>query len=48
MYDEWKTNPESVHASWRAYFNGIESGAEEPYQAPPNIGRDTSSGGGDI
>lgn len=38
LYDQWKTNPGSVHASWRAYFEGIETEAAEPYQAPPTLG----------
>jgi len=44
MYDLWRQDPESVHASWRAYFNNIESGSEEPYQAPPSLGREASTG----
>ncbi|KJH49248.1 oxoglutarate dehydrogenase (succinyl-transferring), E1 component [Dictyocaulus viviparus] len=37
MYDAWKKDPKSVHASWDAYFNNVEAGAApgQAYQAPP-------------
>lgn len=44
MYDQWRADPNSVHSSWAAYFNNVELGAEEPYQAPPSLGRDSSGG----
>lgn len=39
MYAEYKKNPESVHASWRAYFKNIDGGASpsQAFQAPPNL-----------
>lgn len=46
VYEQWKANPASVHASWRAYFDGIENNSAEPFQAPPTLGqqnRDTLS-----
>ena len=39
QYDHWKQDPNSVHASWRAYFENIEGEAKEPYQAPPSLGK---------
>jgi len=44
MYDLWREDPNAVHSSWRAYFNNIEAGEAEPYQAPPSLGQDSSSG----
>ncbi|KIH60595.1 oxoglutarate dehydrogenase (succinyl-transferring), E1 component [Ancylostoma duodenale] len=37
MYDAWKADPKSVHASWDAYFRNVEGGAApgQAYQAPP-------------
>lgn len=43
LHEQWKEDPQSVHSSYQAYFNGVESGAEAPYQAPPNLGSDHSS-----
>lgn len=31
MYDQWKKDPSSVHASWRSYFENLENGAETPF-----------------
>lgn len=28
MYDAWRQDPKSVHVSWAAYFNNLESGLE--------------------
>jgi 2-oxoglutarate dehydrogenase complex dehydrogenase (E1) component-like enzyme len=39
MYEEWRRDPESVHASWRSYFHNIENGADVPYQAAPTLGQ---------
>lgn len=39
VYEQWKANPNSVHASWKAYFEGIEKGSPEPFQAPPTLGQ---------
>jgi 2-oxoglutarate dehydrogenase E1 component len=44
MYDQFLEDPSSVHASWRAYFNNIESDSAEPYQAPPSLGKKDGSG----
>lgn len=41
MYEMWKEDPNSVHASWRAYFSGVDSDAAEPYQPPPSLGKST-------
>ncbi|XGW31974.1 hypothetical protein V3C99_010277 [Haemonchus contortus] len=37
MYDSWKADPKSVHASWDAYFRNVEGGAApgQAYQPPP-------------
>lgn len=35
-------DPESVHASWRAYFNNIDRGAADPYTVPPTLGKNTN------
>lgn len=37
MYDSWKADPKSVHASWDAYFRNVEYGAApgQAYQPPP-------------
>jgi len=39
MYDQWRKDPVSVHASWRSYFQNIENGATTPYSPPPNLGQ---------
>lgn len=38
LYDQWKENPKSVHASWQAYFKNMEIDAAEPYSQPPTMG----------
>ena len=50
MYDQWKEDPNSVHSSWKAYFKNIDQEVDEPYQAPPSIGKTegSSSGSADI
>ncbi|KAK6455715.1 alpha-ketoglutarate dehydrogenase [Scheffersomyces xylosifermentans] len=48
MYDAWRQDPTSVHASWNAYFKNIESDNVPPsqaFQAPPTIGVPTVAGG---
>lgn len=40
MYDQWRRDPQSVHASWRLYFQNLESGAETPFELPPTTGQD--------
>ncbi len=44
MFDQWKEDPNSVHPSWKIYFNNIEEGAEVAYVAPPTIGQKRSTG----
>jgi 2-oxoglutarate dehydrogenase complex dehydrogenase (E1) component-like enzyme len=44
MYDMWVEDPKIVHASWAAYFTNVEGGVEEPYQQPPSLGQDNTSG----
>lgn len=39
MYEQWRIDPQSVHASWNAYFTNLEGGAEQAYQAPPSLGK---------
>lgn len=43
MYEMWKEDPNSVHASWRAYFSGVDGEVEEPYQPPPSLGKTTGA-----
>lgn len=38
LFDDWKQDPNSVHASWRTYFENVENDAETPYQPPPSLG----------
>jgi 2-oxoglutarate dehydrogenase E1 component len=38
MYEAWKHDPNSVHASWKNYFNNIEGGAVDPYSVPSTLG----------
>jgi 2-oxoglutarate dehydrogenase E1 component len=38
MHEQWQQDPTSVHASWRSYFEGLESGVSEPFVPPPNLG----------
>ncbi|VDK27511.1 unnamed protein product [Gongylonema pulchrum] len=37
MYDAWRKDPTSVHASWNAYFQNVERGLPpgQAYSAPP-------------
>ena len=42
MHEQWKADPSSVHSSWRAYFDGLEKGVEEPFVAPPTLGHKES------
>jgi len=48
MYEEWRQDPQSVHASWRSYFANVESGSDAPYQAPPNVGATSDGAGANI
>jgi 2-oxoglutarate dehydrogenase E1 component len=36
MYEDWQRDPNSVHASWRAYFGNVEGGADVPYSSAPS------------
>jgi len=38
MYEKWRRDPNSVHASFQAYFQNVEKGVESPYAAPPTLG----------
>ncbi|GMM52050.1 alpha-ketoglutarate dehydrogenase [Starmerella bacillaris] len=40
MYEAYKQDPNSVHASWRAYFNNMDAGVTPgaAFQAPPHTG----------
>lgn len=38
MYERWRKDPSSVHASFQAYFENVEKGVSNPYQAPPTLG----------
>lgn len=40
MYEQWRKDPQSVHASWRAYFQNLEGGADTPFELPPTVGQD--------
>ncbi|EER32356.1 2-oxoglutarate dehydrogenase E1 component, mitochondrial precursor [Candida tropicalis MYA-3404] len=47
MYDAWRHDPSSVHASWNAYFKNIENDNVPPskaFQAPPTIVPTVSGG----
>ena len=38
MYRHWRQDPSSVHASWDAYFSGLEKGlGPNAFQAPPKF-----------
>lgn len=39
MYDQWRKDPTSVHASWRAYFENVEKGSAVPFSLPPTVGQ---------
>ena len=38
MYDQWRKDPQSVHASWRIDFQNLEGGASTPFELPPTTG----------
>lgn len=40
MYEQWRKDPQSVHASWRVYFQNLEGGVETPFELPPTVGQD--------
>ena len=38
MYRHWRQDPSSVHASWDAYFSGLEKGlGPNAFQTPPKF-----------
>lgn len=39
MYRHWRQDPKSVHASWDAYFSGMDRGLSSPqaFQPPPTL-----------
>ena len=39
MYESWRRDPSSVHASWSAYFKNVDAGARpgEAFQSPPAL-----------
>lgn len=39
MYRHWRQDPESVHASWNAYFSGLDKGlpSAKAFTPPPTI-----------
>lgn len=39
MFENWKKDPSSVHASWDIYFSNIEQGKDslQAFQSPPII-----------
>ena len=39
LFEMWKTDPSSVHASWRAFFDNIEegAGAGDANTLPPSL-----------
>ncbi|WLF78307.1 2-oxoglutarate dehydrogenase E1 component [Lodderomyces elongisporus] len=47
MYEAWRQDPSSVHASWNAYFKNIENSNVPPsqaFQAPPTLVPTVSGG----
>ena len=43
MYEKWRVDPTSVHASWDSFFTNIDSGMDisEAYNDPPTLGQKT-------
>lgn len=37
MMEAWKKDPNSVHVSWKSYFENVESGLSNPYVTPPTL-----------
>ena len=39
MFENWKKDPSSVHASWNIYFSNVELGmsSTDAFQSPPII-----------
>lgn len=40
MYEQWRKDPASVHASWRIYFQNLEGDVAIPFELPPTVGQD--------
>lgn len=45
MYQAWKKDPNSVHVSWKSYFENLDSGlsSKESFQSPPTNNSPSSS-----
>jgi 2-oxoglutarate dehydrogenase complex dehydrogenase (E1) component-like enzyme len=39
MYEQWEEDPSSVHASWHAYFSGLDNEGKSSFELPPSIGQ---------
>jgi len=39
LYEQWREDPASVHASWRAYFENEEASIPQAYVSPPTLGQ---------
>jgi len=39
MYSQWEADNSSVHASWHAYFSGLDESGASNYQEPPTLGQ---------
>ena len=39
MYKAWRQDPSSVHASWQAYFRGLDKGlsSDQAFRPPPAL-----------
>lgn len=46
MYKKWSQDPSAVHASWDAYFRGLEKGlpSSQAFQPPPVFHADAAGG----
>lgn len=46
MYDAWRSDPNSVHKSWDAYFRNVEGGLApgQAFQAPPTLSPSAQAG----
>uniref|UniRef100_A0A7E4USU5 2-oxoglutarate dehydrogenase, mitochondrial n=1 Tax=Panagrellus redivivus TaxID=6233 RepID=A0A7E4USU5_PANRE len=47
MYENWRSDPSSVHKSWDAYFRNVEAGAGpgQAFQPPPSLVPATAAAG---
>jgi 2-oxoglutarate dehydrogenase E1 component len=39
MHEQWEQDPSSVHASWHAYFSGIDAEGNSSFELPPGMGK---------